>query len=148
MSCALTVPRVARSVRHVLRVRDLGGVRAGAQRHPAGAGLVLPHAAAERRDLAHRGHAVGAARRGAVPAAHAGHGRAARRAHARLAAPRARRVPGLRGHAGLDRAVPGAHAHHPALQARLVTFLRCKVLNRDRQLYIYSSIRCSSFSFT
>lgn len=108
-------------LRDVLRVRDLGRLRAGEERHPAGARLLLPDAAAERRHLAHRGHAVGAARRVAVPAADAGHGSPARGAHARLAAGGARRVPRLRGHAGLDRRLPGAHARHPALQARLVS---------------------------
>lgn len=47
-------------VRHVLRLPHLLRVRAGAECHPAGAGLLLPHSAAVRRDLAHRGHARGA----------------------------------------------------------------------------------------
>lgn len=106
-------------MRHVLRVRDLGGVRAGAQRHPAGAGLVLPHAAAERRDLAHRGHAVGAALRVAVPAADAGHVLAALHPHARLAHDGPRGVHGLRLHHYLDRALPRRHDNDPEIQAGL-----------------------------
>lgn len=108
-----------RAVRHVLRLRDLGRLRAGAQRHPAGAGLVLPHAAAERRDLAHRGHALGAALRVAVPAADAGHHLAAVHPHPGLAHHGPRGLHGLRVHRHLDRAVPGRHDNDSEIQTGL-----------------------------
>lgn len=106
-------------MRHVLRLRDLGRLRAGAQRHPAGAGLVLPHAAAQRRHLAHRGHALGAALRVAVPAAHAGHHLAAVHPHPGLADHGPRGLHGLRVHRHLDRAVPGRHDNDFKIQTRL-----------------------------
>lgn len=61
------------TLRHVLRLRHLRHLRAGEERHPAGTGQLLPHAAAQRRDLAHRGHADGAEVHIHVPTADPGH---------------------------------------------------------------------------
>lgn len=44
-------------VRNVLRFRNIGSVRIGEERDPVGAGQLLSDAAAQRRDLADRGHA-------------------------------------------------------------------------------------------
>lgn len=46
-----------RIMRHVLRFRHLGSLRAGAERHPVSIGKFLSNASAERGDLAHRGYA-------------------------------------------------------------------------------------------
>lgn len=145
----------------MLRVRDLGRVRAGAQRHPAGAGLLLPHAVAERSDLAHRGHAVGAALRVPVPAADAGHLLAALHPHARLAPERPRGVHGLRLHPHLDRALPRRHHHDPPVQAGIGFLARsnrslnsCKVTVptirgscMSRGTLFFSKMFCSSLEF-
>lgn len=45
------------SLRDVLRLRHLRHLRVGKERHPASVGKLLPHAATQRGDLAHWGHA-------------------------------------------------------------------------------------------
>lgn len=92
-------------LRHVLRLRHLGDLRAGEERHPAGPGQLLPHPAPERRHLAHRGHADGAAVHLAVSAADDGHHVAQVDAHQGLERPGAGRVQRIHQLDRLDRAV-------------------------------------------
>lgn len=47
----------ARTLRNVFRIRHLGGVRIGEERHPTSVGQFLSDAPVERRDLADRRHA-------------------------------------------------------------------------------------------
>lgn len=106
-------------MRHVLRVRDIGRLRARAERDPAGPGFVLPHAAAERGDLAHRRDALDPALRVPLPAPHPGHELAAVHPDAGLALHGLGRVHGLRVDVGLDRALPHRNPHDPEIQTEL-----------------------------
>lgn len=107
-------------MRDVLWVRDIGGVRARAQRHTARARLLLPDAAAERCHLAHRGHALDTQIRVSLPAPHARHQLAQVDTDARLADHRLRCVYGVRFHVSVDRDLPCRHADDFEVQTELV----------------------------
>lgn len=126
----------SRSVRNVLRVRDIGGVRAGAERDPTGPRLLLPHAAAERRHLAHRGHAVDPALRVPLPAPYPGHQLPALHPHEGLAHHGRGRLHGLRVLLGLDSAVPGCDADYIEVQEKLIRHFR-----------LFGVVCCSLFLF-
>nr|BAM19380.1 ABC transporter [Papilio xuthus] len=76
---------LARSLRHVLRFRDISRVRVGEERHTTGAGLLLPHLTAEWCHLAHRGHALGLAIHRTLSPSHPRHHLAPLGPHQRLA---------------------------------------------------------------
>lgn len=94
------------ALRHVLRLRHIGDLRTGAQRHPAGPGQLLSDAAAQRRHLAHRRDARGAQVHLALPAPDDGDDFAPRDAHQGLADLRAGRLQRIHIVDSLDHTLP------------------------------------------
>lgn len=99
------IPICSRSLRNVLRLRHLSGLRVRKKRYPTRSGLVLPHAPAERRHLAHRGHALRPALHLALSPSHARHHLASFHSNTRLAAHGPRRLHGLRLDPNMDRPI-------------------------------------------
>lgn len=110
---------VSRSLRHVLRLRDIRSVRARKKRHPTGPGFLLPHLVAQWSHLAHRGHALDPPIRVPMPPTDSSDQLTKIYPHERLAYHRPWRLYGLRINPHLDSPFLSSHFNYFEVQKKL-----------------------------
>lgn len=113
----------SRLVRHVFRIRNIGGVRIGKERHSVGAGQFLPNATVEWRNLANRRDATSVAIHIAVPTLDDGHDGAQIDADERLVDHRTGSLQRVLVDDRLDRAVLNDKFISIEVQERLINFI-------------------------